>query len=49
MFLEYDLIGKTIETIAVTGFGVEITTTDGLRFTYEASDGGYSAWQVTKD
>lgn len=39
---EEDLIGKTIETIDVDGFSVEITFTDGTGFVYVASDGGYS-------
>ena len=45
---EKDLIGKTIEKIDVDGFGVEIRFTDGTEFVYNASDGGYSGWDISK-
>lgn len=41
-----DLIGKTIETIDVDGFSIEITFTDGTGFVYIASDGGYSHFAI---
>lgn len=41
---EHNLIGKTIESIDVTGYGIVIVTKDGYCFDYSASDGGYSSW-----
>ena len=46
---EKDLIGKTIKTIDVDGFSAEILFTDGTKFVYDASDGGYSYWEILKD
>lgn len=46
---EKDLIGKTIEKIDVDGYGIEISFTDGTEFVYDASDGGYSCWDISKD
>ncbi len=46
---EKDLIGKTIESAEVDGHGIEIHFTDGTVFVYDASDGGYSNWDITKD
>lgn len=43
-----DLVNKVIENIEVTGNDVYMTTTDGLTFTYYASDGGYSSWSVER-
>lgn len=45
---EKDLIGKTIEEIDIDGFGIEIRFTDGTEFAYNASDGGYSYWDISK-
>ena len=45
---EKDLIGKTIEKIDIDGYGVEIRFTDGTEFVYNASDGGYSGWDISK-
>ena len=44
-----DLIGKTIKEIVVCGYGIEILFTDGTEFVYDASDGGYSCWDISKD
>ena len=44
-----DLVGKTIKSIEVDGFGVCIHTTDGIVLDYSASDGGYSSWDITKE
>ena len=44
-----DLIGKTIQEIEITGYGITLITTDGIRLEYGASDGGYSSWEITKD
>lgn len=43
-----DLIGKTIKSIDVDGFGVDIVFTDGTVFVYSPSDGGYSSWDIVK-
>lgn len=43
-----DLIGKTIETIDINGYGIEIHFTDGTEFVYYASDAGYSSWDILK-
>ena len=43
---EQDLKGKTIKYIRVDGFEVYIEFEDGTIFEYEASDGGYSSWEV---
>lgn len=45
---EKDLIGKTIESIEINGYGIEMRFTDGTVFEYDASDGGYSNWGITK-
>ena len=45
---EKDLIGKTIEKIDIDGFGIEICFTDGTVFEYNASDSGYSCWDISK-
>lgn len=45
---EKDLIGKTIKSIDVDGFGVDIVFTDGTELVYGASDGGYSNWEILK-
>jgi hypothetical protein len=46
---EKDLIGKTIEKIDIDGYGVEIRFTDGTEFVYNASDAGYSSWDISKN
>lgn len=46
MISEDILIGKTISEIEVDGYGLKIVTTDGFVLRYEASDGGYSSWDV---
>ena len=43
---EQDLIGETIKSINVDGFGIEIVFESGTTFTYSASDGGYSSWEI---
>ena len=43
-----DLIGKTIEKIDIDGYGVEMQFTDGTEFVYNASDAGYSCWDILK-
>lgn len=43
---ETDLIGKTITEISIDGYGVLMTVDDGTTLYYDASDGGYSAWEI---
>lgn len=38
------IVGKTIKAVELDGFGVELRFTDGSRFVYDASDGGYSTY-----
>lgn len=44
--VETKLIGKTIKTAEVNGYGIYIEFNDGSTFYYEASDGGYSSYNV---
>jgi hypothetical protein len=41
------LEGKTILRALVTGYEVELIFTNGDKFTYDATDGGYSTWSLT--
>lgn len=43
------LLGKTVMSSDVNGFGVRIKFTDGTVFDYSASDGGYSCWSVERN
>ena len=43
---EKDLINKTIEKIDIDGYGIEIRFSDGTEFVYNASDAGYSTWDI---
>ena len=45
---EKDLINKTIEKIDIDEYGIEIRFTDGTEFVYNASDAGYSTWDISK-
>lgn len=45
---EKDLAGKTIEKIYIDGYGIEIYFTDGTELEYDASDGGFSVWDISK-
>jgi len=41
------LIGKTIkEVISLDGFGFDVIFTDGSKFIFSASDGGYSGYDL---
>lgn len=45
-----DLIGRVIIAAEVDGFGIKLKLDDGSAFEYDASDGGYSTWElITKD
>ena len=43
------LIGKTVKEVDINGFEVYIIFTDGTIFDYEASDGGYSSWDIVAE
>ena len=42
-----ELIGKTILTAEVDGFGIVLIFDDDSTFSYSASDGGYSTYDFT--
>ena len=46
MLTEKDLCKKTIKSLTVDGYGMDIVFTDGTVFGYFASDGGYSTWDI---
>ena len=46
MNIEKELIGKTITNAIVNGFEVVLIFDDDTIFDYEASDGGYSGWEL---
>ena len=37
---------KTIAKCTIDGYGVYLKFTDGSELEYDASDGGYSSWQL---
>ena len=43
------IVGKTVESASITGDNVTITFTDGTKFDYDATDGGYSCWSITQE
>lgn len=44
-----DFVGHKITDLFVDGYGVEITIDSGLKLMYDASDGGYSSYEVVDD
>ena len=48
-FMPNRMIGHTIEKLEVSGYGITLVTDNGLRFEYEASDGGYSTWYTYEE
>ena len=40
------LIGKTIKKVSLDGFGIDIIFSDGTVFEFNASDGGYSTYNL---
>ena len=46
---EKDLINKIITSIKIDGYGITMTTKDGIVLNFGASDGGYSYWEIFKD
>lgn len=45
-YVEKRLVGKTIESVELSGSEVYLYFTDGSRFEYDASDGGYSTYNL---
>lgn len=43
------LEGQIIVKAEVTGYGIELTLSNGSVFTYSASDGGYSSWDINPE
>lgn len=43
------LVGRTIVKADVTGYGIILVFDNGVRFEYDASDGGYSCWGFYDD
>jgi len=41
------LIGKKIINADVNGDGIRLELDDGSIFEYDASDGGYSSWEIS--
>lgn len=46
---EEALTGRTITKAEVDGYGITLELDDGKTFFYDASDGGYSMWEVCED
>lgn len=44
---EKALIGKKIINADVSGYGIRLELDDGSIFEYDASDGGYSSWEIS--
>ncbi len=47
--IEKALVGKTIVEAGVSGYGIYILFSDGFKFYYNASDGGYSSYELTDE
>ena len=43
---EADFIGKTITELKINGHCIFLTVKDGTTLYYDASDGGYSTWEI---
>ena len=39
-------IDKKIKDIYVDGYGIELVLEDNIKLEYNATDGGYSSWEV---
>ncbi len=42
-------IGKEIKDFYVNGYGVYLLIKDGYRLEFDASDGGYSTYEIIKE
>lgn len=47
--IEKALVGKTIVEADINGYGIYIWFSDGFKFDYNASDGGYSSYELTDE
>ena len=43
---EEALTGRTITKAEVDGYGIVLELDDGMTFLYDASDCGYSTWEI---
>lgn len=43
------LVGETIVKAEVGGYGIKLTFENNYVFDYDASDGGYSCWEIYKE
>lgn len=48
MEINKDLEGKKITKADVDGYGITLKFDDGTTFYYDATDGGYSSYELTK-
>ena len=39
-------VNKKIKDIYVDGYGIELVLENGIKLQYNATDGGYSSWDV---
>lgn len=46
---EEALVARTILKAEVDGFGIRLVLDNGTMFDYDASDGGCSLWEITKE
>lgn len=46
---ETELLYQRIVGAEIDGFGIRLTLENGCVFNYEASDGGYSLWEIRKE
>ena len=46
--VQKQLIGKTISSAEIDGFGLNLKFTDGSELDYNATDGGYSTFEITE-
>lgn len=46
---EEALVARTILKAEVDGFAVRLVLDNGTTFEYDASDGGYSLWEIVKE
>jgi len=41
-----ELIGRIIKDVEIDGFGIRLELLGGKVLVYDASDGGYSCWEI---
>lgn len=42
-------IGQKIKNINVNGFYIELLLENNIKFLYDATDGGFSTWEIIKE